>query len=289
MESFDQPESGVKADDDAFGMPAEEPRRTLRILFSASVVLFVLGILFFWPYLEQEHRRMDPSMSLLVWGSDLIGLAWFTWYFTRHSVLGAPFRHGTSATPRLTRLWWLALISLTAAIVYDLWVTYRLWDDEQAGLARAVVVQGEIRAVERKSAAEYHSYHLECRFQDGQGLWQEGSFTVLEHRRTRQFKDALPAEVQQALRNGRMPCPIRIAYDPMLPARNWLAGIDADQGSRFHAFAWCIRLFQGIAIFNFVVLLRQAVQRQAACPGGTICTWPCHSWSRPPSWAASAP
>jgi hypothetical protein len=247
-------------------VPVSEPRQKLKVLFFLTVASFVLGLLCFFPYLEEEHRRMDPSMRILVWGSDGIGLIWFTWYFTKHYRLGEPFRHGMGESPRLTREWWLALVSLTASLAFDLAVTSMLEKDERAGLARAVVVKGAIHSVERTSGSKFHSYTIRCRFQDGHGAWHEGRFPLNEHRGTHQFKDALPVEVQQALRDGRVPCPIPLAYDPVLPGRNWIAGIDPGEGYRFHALSWCIRLFQGIAILNFVVFLRQAIQTHSRLP-----------------------
>lgn len=245
---------------------SSDPRQKLKVLFFFTIASFVLGILFFWPYLEDEHRRMDPSMSILVWVSDGIGLAWFTWYFTKHYVLGEPFRYGTGESPRLTQGWWLALVSLTAAIGFDLWVAFTLMNDERDGLARAVVAKGEIRSVEKKSAAEYHLYTIQCRFQDGQGAWHDGRFQLNEHRKTKRFKDNLPGEVQQALRNKQVPSPITIAYDPVLPERNWIAGSNAGDDNRFFVFALLIRFFQGLAIFNFVVFLRQEIKTQQQLP-----------------------
>lgn len=243
----------------------KDPRRKLKIVFFFTVISFLVGILCFWPYLEEEHRRMDPWMSVLVWVSDCVGLIWFTWYFIKHFVLGEPFRYGAGESPRMTQ-WWLALISLTVAISFDLWITYTAADDERAELARAVVANGDILSVERKSAEKSHVYTIDCRFQDGQGAWWDGRFRLNEDRRTREFKDNLPVRIQQALRNDQLPCPISIAYDPILPARNWIAGIDPGHGHRFHAFALCIHLFQGIAIIYFVQLLRQAIKTHHQLP-----------------------
>ncbi len=227
---------------------ANDPRQTLKVLFFLTLASFFLGLLFFWPFLEEEHRRMNPSMVWLVWVGDGFGLAWFTWYFTKHAVLGEPFRYGTAQSHRMRLDWWLALVTLTAAIGSDLWITYQLGAEERNGFARAVVVLGEIGSVEKKSAAKFHRYLIRCRFQDGQGAWQEGQFTLLEERNTEQFEDDLPVVV------------------PVLPARNWIADIHPNDGNRFYMMAGCIRLFQGIAIFNFVVFLREAVKKHGRLP-----------------------
>jgi hypothetical protein len=155
---------------------------------------------------------------------------------------------------------------LSEADGFDLWVTCTLWNNERDGLARAVVAAGEIRSVERKSGSEYHEYTIRCRFRDGQGTWQDGCFRLHEHRTTHQFEDRLPAQVQQALRNKQLPCPISIAYDPVLPARNWIAGNEPGDGQRFHFFALLIRFFQGLAILNFLTFLLLAIKNHHQLP-----------------------
>jgi hypothetical protein len=241
--------------------PPGDPRQKLKVLFALTVSSFVLGLLFFFPYLEEEHRRMDPWKGVLVWVGDVTGLIWFTYFFTRHYVLGKPFRDEAGPSDGVWRGWWLAFVSLAGAIGFDLWITFSLQGDERAGLARAVVTQGQIDSIKRTSAAEFHQYSIHCRFQDGQGNWEVANFTIGERRRTGSFPAGLPLEVGQAIRNGQVPSPIPIAYDPERPARNWVAGIDPGDGHRFHAFALCILLFQGLAIMGFVTTWREEMKK----------------------------
>jgi hypothetical protein len=263
----DLPEDDFRDDDSGPGAVAHpailevDPRQTVKRLFLFSIAAFLFGLWCFWPIFENEHRRMDPWKSVLVWVGDVTGLIWFTVYFTRHHVLGQPFREGG-----ITAGWWLALLSLAGAIGFDLAVTISLRSDELAGFARAVVAQGVMIDIKKKSASEYHQYHVRCRFPDGQGNWHDARFQIGEQRKTGRFPAGLPAEVGQTLRNGQVPSPLPVVYDPERPARNWVAGIDPEEGQRFHWWLVLIMLFQVVAIGNFVVFVRQKVRTRGRLP-----------------------
>ena len=256
----------------AHAIPSSNPRKSLKTLFFLTVTSFSFGLACYLPYLEREHRRMEPGRGYLLWVTDLFGLGWFTWYFVKHYILGGPVPYEADESPRITKVWWFALVSLVAFIFFDLSITGLVFVDEQEGRARAVVVEGEIRSVKKKWGGDMRFYTIQCRFQDAKGAWQDTRFVLREDWKARRFQDGLAEEVQQSLRNGKVPCPISIAYDPILPARNWVDGIENEGHigftgeGRFHRIAWIIRFFQGVGILMFIWQLLLDIKQHQTLP-----------------------
>ncbi len=73
-------------------------------------------------------------------------------------------------------------------------------------------------------------------------------------REDRKFLQPFSRSLKDSLRDGKVPVPISIAYDPELPTRNWVEGVENDQWRLYNFLGYMI-VIQGVALFNFAVFL----------------------------------
>src|SRR5262249_36584340 len=92
------------------------PRTALAALFLLTYVGLGVGLWEWGPYLQREHRRLEPWKAMALWIGDATALAWFTWYCIRRKPFGL----------RPARTWSFALLSLLFTLGCDLAVTVAL-------------------------------------------------------------------------------------------------------------------------------------------------------------------
>jgi hypothetical protein len=239
-------------------------RRTLAALVGLAGLGLAVGLWAFLPYLEREHRRLEPWKSFLVWVGDLTAFLWFVRFTVRHFLLRKPF---PSRAGPLGAEWLFAWFSLLLALGWDLGVTLSVRHDERAGYQRAEVAAGQVVSLAVKEYPTAVWYHLECEYADRAGVRHAAHFTVLEAR-PEGFRPDVPGAVKQALRARQVPFPLPVAYDPRWPARSWVAGSGWDDGHRLHHLSLLILLYQAMSLPLFALLLCANVR-----PGGAYPWW----------------
>ncbi|SRR6266542_675286 len=235
-------------------------RTVLAVLFVLTCVGLAVGLWGWAPYLEREHRRLEPWKAVLLWVGDITTLAWFTWYCIDHILRRRPFE------PRRARTWSFALFSILFALACDLAVTVALILDERAAYQSAVETDGQVTAVAVKTfQSGIVKYDLTYRFLDRAGEWHTARYTV-RSRPGEGFPPEMPREVDEALRAGRRAFPVRVSYHPNWPNRSWVRGTGWDDADRLHYFSLLPLLFQLIGLLVFILLLRAEVQRTGTSP-----------------------
>ena len=66
-------------------------RMALGVIFALTCAGLVVGWWGFWPYLEREHRRLEPWQVALIWVGDVTTLGWFARFVVQHILHGQPF------------------------------------------------------------------------------------------------------------------------------------------------------------------------------------------------------
>lgn len=188
-----------------------------------------------WPWLVVEHYRLEPMKAVLIWFGDIAVLLWCIWFTLRFCLLGYPLPSNPDNAVRKGRY---VLVSLLVALGIDLTITVLTTIEEANGGAKAEATAGQI--VEGRATVNKKKAFLHCRFQDTNGLWQDGWLQV-------GIRDQ-PAPVQQAIQAGQFPIPVTIRYDPSWPSRCWLIGYDNEEGNRIHFMSLCFLLFQGVTL-----------------------------------------
>jgi hypothetical protein len=240
-------------------------RPVTALLFVMVVAGLAVGACAFGPYLEREHRRLEAWKAALVWLGLGVALLWFLQFCAAHGLAGRAVRPPPAGPGGLGRAWWLALVIILVALASDAWMVLRCMWDEQAGYAAAVRVPGQVLALERRDLGKSTLYVLHCTYRDRAGIVRRSRFTVRDEI-GRGMPPGLPPAVAAAVLAGRVPFPVEVAYDPALPARDWLAGAGWDDGNRLHYFSLAILAFQAITLPLFMVSLARYRQRHGAYP-----------------------
>jgi hypothetical protein len=259
MAMSDETDAGSEASDEVVA------RVALGALFLLTCVGLAVGLCSFHPYLEREHRRLEPWKGVLVWVGDAAGLAWFAHYFVGHFLLRRPFRPARRR-PAGARYGSVALFSLLFALGCDLAVSVSLMLDERAAYQAAEPAEGRVTAVKVKEyPSGFVKYDLTYHFVDRAGVGHTARYTVRDGRGAVN-PAGTPAAVVGALRAGRLQFPVGVCYDPGWPERSWVRGAGWDHGDRLHYFSLCPLLFQLFCLPLFVLALRESVRRTGECP-----------------------
>jgi hypothetical protein len=213
-----------------------------------------LGLWCFHPYFEQEHRRMEPWKTVLIWTGDAVALGWFLRFVTGHFVQGRPLRSRSWADFKHEKEYLVALGSLLFAIGTDLAITLYLMQEDRAAFANAEVVVGQADSVKSHFHPETNHYELHVRYNDRHGGQHGGRFLV-EERRDKGFPAAVPKQTVEALWDGRVPFAVRISYDPAWPDRAWLTDFGWDDGNRIHYFSLIVLVIQVAGLLLFAEAL----------------------------------
>jgi hypothetical protein len=240
-------------------------RPVTALLFLMVVAGLAVGAYAFGPYLEREHLRLEAWKVPLVWLGFGLALLWFLQFCIAHGLAGRAVRPPPAGPEGLGRAWWLALVTIMAAMAADAWMAVRCMWDEQAGYAAAVRVPGQALTLERRDFSKSTLYVLHCTYQDRAGNVRQSRFTLREEG-GRGLPPGLPPAVAAAVRARRPPFPVEVAYDPALPTRDWLAGAGWDDNDRLHHFSLAVLLFQAVALPVFMAILADYKKRTGAYP-----------------------
>ena len=240
-------------------------RPVTALLFLLVVAGLAVGARAFGPYLEREHRRLEAWKVPLVWLGLGLALLWFLQFCVAHGLAGRAVRPPPAGPEGLGRAWWLALVTILAAIAADSWMALRCMWDEREGYAAAVRVPGQVIAVDRREFPKNVTYVLFCTFQDRAGNVRQSRFALREVP-GQGLPPGLPPAVAAAVRAGRVPFPVAVAYDPSWPGRDWLAGAGWDDDNRLHYFSLLVLLFQAVGLPLFMLALSGYKKRTGAYP-----------------------
>jgi hypothetical protein len=217
-------------------------RTRLALLWLLVAALFVIGLVFHWPFLVREHRRIEPWKGVLIWSSDGLALAGFLWFGITHFIRGKPFP-AEEAGNRFDRCHWAVTICFLVGFLADGAVSWWVWQEEDLSLARAHVVWGEI--IDAKGAERTDYFVVVCRFADDDGVVHVSDFPLAR---------IFTPETNNRIRRGQFGMPIRVSFDPRWPDRNWLTECGlARGGDKLSDYSLCVLLLQALCL-PFVLL-----------------------------------
>jgi hypothetical protein len=196
-----------------------------------------------WPFLAREHARLEPWKSVLVWSSDAVAALAFVWFGLTYLLLGRPLPVGPDPGGRFDCGHVLLIAAFALSLGCDGLVSWWIVADEEAARARAQVAVGEIVGCRRPTRAG--NTWLHCRFTDARGDCYDAELAV---------GGLGEPEAARRLRLGLFPIPVRIAYDPDWPDRNWLQELRAQRGDTLHDMSLVLVLVQVLVCLPRVVL-----------------------------------
>lgn len=253
-------------------------RVLLGLLYVSTCLVLVVGFVLFWPYLSVEHQRSEWWVGFLGWTNDLTIFFWFTHFFVRHSLRGQPLRTIPWEEFRGRRLLWTSAVALTLSMAVDAGASFYVREQDRAGHARARIMEGRVEAVRSQGTPDFLQYELQGTYADGRGERHAFVFPAFYHRAVGYraapglvekhnggLAPLLPKEAQEALRDGRMPFPFPVAYDPEFPARNWYPDLPWYEVNRFWHVSWIMLICQAILVpmwwLSFCYLIPVSVKK----------------------------
>ena len=73
-------------------MAQDGPKALLGILLLLTLAGLLVGIWWLFPYLVEEHKRMEWWKGVLVWVADAMSLFWFIGYCAVHYLFSEPLQ-----------------------------------------------------------------------------------------------------------------------------------------------------------------------------------------------------
>jgi hypothetical protein len=234
-------------------------RKATAILFVFTVVGLSVGLWSLLPFLRNEHRRLETWKSLALWFGNGLSLAWFLQFCYVHGVLGRSGRGPKSGAGGLDRMWWLALVTVGAAIGSDMGLLIVERRDRVAAYERAEVVPASGRDVRcLKDPERGDKYFFTGAFQDRLGNPHEVRFALIDFPKKAArpgFREGLPANVAATLRAGGGAFGFEVAYDPEFPDRCWIAKMGPDGDDDLQWMLWPLLLYQTSIVLVFMLVL----------------------------------
>lgn len=238
--------------------------KALRNLFLFTCLGLALGLWGLWSYLTVELERIEPARKVMMALEELPVLLWFLWYVAKHTLLRRPFRTWSCAAEGLPREWWFAVVSIVVALGFKAHTAYSLLREEGVGLERAVLAEGEVIHIRRRVRQGAFIYVYQGRFKDKDGVAHE-FFHSANERHQRGWLQPLSQQTRQALKAGNVPFPVTMAYDPELPTRNWVEGIEDDQWRLYNFLGYTVAI-QLVVTFAFAAFLADYLRRHQQVP-----------------------
>jgi hypothetical protein len=229
---------------------SEQHRAVVLRIFVATLICLAVGVYVWWPYLVEEHRRLPAWQWIPLWAGDLVAFFWFLAAIVRAR---SPMRSGDFArgdTENRKRRRKTFLISMGIALAIDLTHTGYAHYREARDFAMAEVVSGEVVANQIWKATDTDRFYVQIRFSDRMSVVHQEAIRV-----EKVNIGGLPVNAQKALSAGQVAFPVRVSFDPSLPARCWLTDVGYDDGDRIYLVSYMVLLFQFLAMALFVALL----------------------------------
>jgi hypothetical protein len=227
--------------------------RTPAILFLIACAGFAFGGWAFLPMLRVEAGRLPAWQLSLIAAADASGLVLFLHTLLRCRAQG-PDSRDPKSRPYQKRVLSLYLTSFGIPWLIGLAVSLSLRDLEREEFRRALVAVGEVRAVEKWEASKgmcKHRYVVRCQFKDAAGAAHKTE-QMIDTDKYGDFEPDLPQAAQQALRAGRAPFNVRVAYRPEAPEQAWLADLGPGAGWNLHRFSlqilWMQAFMMGVLV-----------------------------------------
>jgi len=222
-------------------------RAVLYLLIPGALAIGLLGS---WSWLVIEHQRLEPLEVLEFWASAFIACFWYLYFGIRRLFLAdqTDGRGDEYVTSRLSL--WLVTVTFTLGVAFDLTVAIRMHFAERAALARAVQVEGQLTdatVVHYGRNKQGKTFILSCRFQDRGKAWHSPTFVLHET-----LHHAVPPAIVHAVNLGRLPCPIRVAYDPERPTRSWAVGDPDPHGNRLPMAGFSFQVCSFVVALNLI-------------------------------------
>jgi len=222
----------------------------------------IYGIWAMFPYLVEEHRRLEPWKIGLIWIGDATALLWFIGYCVKGGSVSAADSH-VGRSP-LARRWFVAAaVASGAAVLADASFTAYLMWDEHAAFAQGVPVTARVESISTKRAVAANIYSLQCAFPHDEKGPIVTSVRVYEPKRRGAFvmPPALPGDVAMHLRSAHAHFPLQLRYDPRWPWRCWIDALGAEDENRLEWFSFFALFFQAIVLLVFLLILSQHLKR----------------------------
>lgn len=239
------------------------PRAIVGCMFVAVFAGLAVGVVAFGDYVIAECQRMSVHEAVLVWFGDGVALFWFMVYFVRHFIFGKAVNMQQGSSARMGRLWWIALVSITASMAVDLSYTLWLHDAERVAFAAAKHTEGTLKILRQTEIrTDLRFYQVSCSFIDQNQQPRSFKMTLRDPHEV----DKLPIPVAQAIRGQKMAPQVAIAYQADRPGRSWLADLGWEHGHSMLEFSLCVLLFQVLFSLLFLTKMLQARRRTGALP-----------------------
>jgi hypothetical protein len=252
---------------DAPTAPVEhhDPAPVLLLLLAGLLTGVGTGLWLFWPFLVREHERMGLLPSVLLWSGDVAALVSFLGYCVWHVTMGVPVRATVGPTEKLDRRLKVVTTGLVVALAVDLGTTLVLMEREDRAFARALRTEATVTRVRRRKFPFGTVYALDARFTDTTGTPHDATFLLQDDEKAG-LPWIIPLATQGAVRRGRVPFSIGVAFDPDHPGRNWLLGARWFDQERLHFFSLVVISAQLVAIALFALALEGVVRSRRQIP-----------------------
>ncbi len=235
------------------------------VLLAGLTVGIAVGVRVFWPFLVIEHRRLEPSAAVVLWSGDAVALLAFLLYVGRHAIGRGPVGLADVPASGLDRRFKVILAGMIAAFVLDLGDTLTLMEHEGRAFGSAQLVQATVTRVRSRSFPIGTVYALDCRFADRRGVAHEATFTLRDDN-PGGFPFTIPPPTRTAIRGGRVPFPVGVAYNPGRPDQSWLLGSRWYDQDRLHLFSLVVMNAQLLGIIAFTIALRHQIDARRLLP-----------------------
>jgi hypothetical protein len=236
MSSLDFPSASTVAD---APLSVTRSRIVRAIIFLATLGALIYGLQPLWPYLVDEHRRIEPWQWAFLWMGDLAALCWFVAFIVSPPSSFFSGLHVCEVSEAPQPGVRTFLLSMAAAIAIDAGHSAFLHHEDVHSFATAQIAPGEVVGVRPIRGADGCRYYVRVRFRDAGNLVREENIRVQEI-----LARQIPAADRRALVAGRVPFPLRVSFDSGWPARCWLTDAGPLDGDRIYVMSYLVLLFQ---------------------------------------------
>jgi len=214
--------------------------------------LYVIAQALQWRYLYDEHLRYEAVPTTLMLVDDVAGLSWLAIFTYRHVWQGRPL---IDRPVEHASLWlaWAPGVSVAAALGITVLASYDLMRRERDGYGRAVRVDGMVVSVDMSPAPATQCYTVRYRYIDGAGTLHHGVRRIFYYR-VGYFTPPISIALRSQLISNTVPFDTPIVYDPVWPARSWLANTDWNDHKGIAWIGMSVALFEGLIVGSLALI-----------------------------------